>query len=179
MFQSVVTETEGCSTNVNVTPKYRSDAATDASDLTAAITTNGTVKTNVTTAFSCKRVQFELHLATNSSSSTPIVKLFEARGIEKPEIVRVHDVTYAIGSTPSKEVKTIKAFLEGGRTSTTLMKFADLRFKQSTAGTETGDYTWVIMEPGFPKMVTLKHEKGRQPELGIQVRLQEVSFTIS
>lgn len=180
MFQSIVTETEGCSANVNVTPKYRKDTDTgNGTALTAAIITNGTVKTNLTTALSCKRIQFELHLATNSSSSTPIVKLFEARGIEKPETIVVHDVTYAIGSTPSKEVKTIKTFLEGGRTSTTLMKFADLRFKESTAGTSTGDYVWVVMEPGFPKIVALKHEKGRQPELGIQVRLQEVSFTIS
>ena len=30
-----------------------------------------------------------------------------------------------------------------------------------------------------PKEVEIKHEKQRQPELAIQVRLQEVSFTIS
>jgi len=177
MFQSVVTETEGCSADVNVTPKYRSDAATSATTLTAAITTNGTVKTNLSSALSCKRIQFELHFTTNVSASTSEVKLFQARGIEKPETIRIHEVTYNVDSDRTRQADTLKTFLEGGRTSTSLIRFADLRFSDTVA--DSGGYCWVIMEPGYPKFYEHLHEKGRVPMLAATLRLKEVSFTLS
>ena len=177
MFQSVVTETKSCTANLTVQPRYRKDTTTSMANLTAAITSNGVVKTNLTTALSCNRIQFELDLATNSSSSTPEVLFFEARGVEKPETVRIHEATYAIGDTPSRKTESIRTFLRGGRTSTTLIKFGDLRYGDNTAGTAGTDYVYCVMMPGYPKEIEVTHEKSRAPELGIQVRLQEVSFT--
>ena len=176
LWQSVVTETAGCSATIKITPKYRKDTDAASTALSAAITTNGTVKTNLTTALSCNKISFEVYLETNNGTTSPQLLFFQARGIEKPEKIRIHEATYKAVSKPSITTTTVRNFLRDGRNSTSLIKFADLRYGQSTAGT---DYQWVIIEPGYPKEVEITHEKGRQPELGIQVRMREVSYTIS
>lgn len=175
LFQSIITETEDCSAAapvVSVQPMYRKDTDATATNLTAAIVTNGVVKTNLTAELNCKRICFELHLASGASSATPQVRLFGARGIEKPETTRIHEAVYSIGDTPSERAKTIRTFLRGGRTSTSLIRFADLRYGDSVTGT----FVYVVMEPDFPQEIEVKHTKGRQPELGIKVRLREISF---
>jgi len=177
LWQSIVTETKGCTANLTVQPMYRKDAETSATNLTAAITTNGTVKTNLTAALTSNRIQFELHLATNSSTTTPEVLFFEARGVEKPETVRIHEAVYAIGDEPSKRAETIRTFLRGGRTSTSLIRFADLRYGETTGGTAGTDFVYVVVDPGYPQEIEIVHTKGGQPELGIKVRFREVSFT--
>jgi len=177
LYQSIVTENKGLTANLTVQPKYRKDAETSATNLTAALTTNGTVKTNLTTALTCKRIQFELHLATNDNSNTPEVSFIEVRGVEKPETVRIHEAVYAIGDEPSKRVKTIRTFLRGGRTSTSLIRFADLRYGETTGGTAGTDFVYVVMMPGYPQEVEIFQGKGRQPSLGLKCRWQEVSFT--
>ena len=176
MWQSVVTETRYCASGISVTPKYRKNADTSMAALTAAIVTNGIVKTNLTSAISGNRIQFELDLTTNNSSITPEVLYFEVRGVEKPETIRIHDATYSIGSTPNRSVETVRSFLRGGRTSTSLIKFADLRYGDSTQNTT---YSWVIILPGFPEEVEIINEKGRPPELGVRVKMQEIAFTVS
>ncbi len=176
MFQSIVTETGYCATGISVTPKYRKDAESSMTALTAAITSNGVVKTNLTTALSCKRIQFELDFATNDSTKTPEVTYFEARGIEKPETVRIHEAVYSLGTTPTRSVETLRTFLRGGRTSTSLIRFADLRYGDKTSDTS---YSWVIVPPGFPQEIEVLHEKGRPPELALKMRWQEVSYTVS
>ena len=176
LFQSIVTHTKSCEATVTITPKYRKDTDTTATTLTASITANGVIKTNFTSPLSCKRIQFEVDLASDTDTKTPEILLFQARGIEKPETVRIHEAVYKAASKPSITTTTVRNFLRDGRNSTSLIKFADLRYGQSTAGT---DYQWVIIEPGYPKEVEITHEKGRQPELGIQVRMREVSYTIS
>jgi len=176
LFQSIVTEVKGCDSGKTVTPKYRKDTDTSSTALTAAITSNGIAKTNLTSAISCNKIQFELHLATDSSSYTPEVLYFQARGIEKPETVRIYEATYKAISKPSIITTTMRDFLRTGKTSTSLIKFADLRYGESTAGTT---YHLIIIEPGYPREVELIHEKGRKPELGIQVRMREISYTIS
>jgi len=158
---------------ISVRPSYYKDTDTTNTNLTAAITSNGTVKTYLTSAISCNRISFRIDFATNDSSKTPELLYFEARGIEKPEVVRVHDCTYTIGNEPSNRVKTIRTTLRGARTSTSLVKFADLRYGDST---EAG-YVYVVAEPGTPQEVEIKHEKTNQPELGINVRWREVNFS--
>ena len=177
LYQSVVTETTGCGANQTVTPKYRKDTDTSASTLTAAIITNGVNKTNLTSALSCKRIQFELHLATTSSATTPQVLLFIARGAEKPEVFRIHEASYAIGDNPSNRAKTLRALMRTGRSTTSLIKFADLRYGDNTAGTAGTDYVYCVMEPGYPQEIEIIHEKGRDPEVGIKVRLREVNYS--
>ncbi len=176
LYQTIVTETKGCSANITVTPKYRKDTDTSMTSLTSAITTNGVVHTNLTAAIACKRVQYELDLATNDSSKTPEITLFEVRGTEKPETIRIHEAVYTIGDMPSKKSETLKTFLRGGRTSTTLMCFADLRYGQTTSGTAGTDFVYVVMEPGYPQEIDVLHEKGRAPELGIKCRFIELNL---
>ncbi len=178
MWQSIITETKSCATGISVTPWYRKDTDTSATQLAATLTSNGVIKTNLTTALTSKRMQFQFNLATNDSTKTPEVSLFQARGIEKPERIRVHECVYTVADEPSTRVKTIKDFLETGRTTTSLIRFADLRYGQNTASS-AGNYVWVIMQPGYPQPIEVVHEKNRQPELGIKCRFQEVSFTIS
>jgi hypothetical protein len=177
MAQSVTTETASCTANITVQPKYRKDSETSMTNLTAAITTNGVVKTNLTSALAANRFQYEVDLATNSSTATPQVRMLEVRGHEKPETFRVHECVYQAGDEPGHRSKTIRDFLRGGRTSTTLIKLADLRYKESVAGTAGTDYVYVIMEPGSPAEVEMIGEPGRQPEVGLKVRFREVNYT--
>ncbi len=173
LFQSVVTETAGCTTGISVSPKYLKDTDTSATALTASITSNGVVKTDLTTPLSCKRIQFELDLASNDNDVTPEVLYFEARGVEKPERIKIHEAVYAIGDTPSRKTETIRTFFRDARATTNLIRFADLRYGESTA---TSSYTWVVMVPGYPQEVEIIHEKGRAPELGIKCRFIEVNY---
>jgi hypothetical protein len=177
LFQSVITETNGCDSGKTVTPKYRKNTEDgSATGLTAAITSDGVNKTNLTSALDCNKIQFQLDLATDDDDYSPEVLYFQARGIEKPEVVRIHEATYKSGSSPNETSETIRDFLRDGGDSTDLIKFADLRWGESTTGT---NYHWVVLEPGYPQEVEITTQKGRKPELGIQVRFREVSYTVS
>lgn len=176
LFQSIVTETAGCSNSLPVIVKYRADTDTTTESLALPITTNGVVKTDFHDDLSCKRIQFELSFATNDSTTTPEVLYFEARGIEKPETIRIHEATYTMGDTPSRKGKTIRDFLRDGRTSTSLIRFADLRYGQTTA--DAPNYIWVVLMPGSPSEIEILHEKGKSPELGLHCRWQEVNFAV-
>lgn len=156
--------------------KYRDDTDTTATSVISAYNTAGVVETNFSSALSNKRIQFEIHLASDTAAATPVVTYFQAKGVEVPTTVRIHEAYYLVGDRRSDRAKTIRTLLRSARTSSSLLKFADLRYGDSTSGTS---YVWVVMMPGYPKEVEIRHEKRRQPELAIQVRLQEVSFTVS
>ena len=160
--------------------KYRDDSDIGVgTSIIAAHNTSGVHEVNFTSALNNKRIQFELWLASDTNTATPVVTFFQAKGVEKPTTVRVHEAYYSIGDRPTDRAKTIRTLLREGRNSTTLVKLADLRYGQTCQGTASGDYVWCVMMPGYPKEVEIKHEKQRQPELAIQVRLQEVSYTIT
>lgn len=177
LWQSAVIETVNPSANTTVQVKYREDTDTSATECIAAYSTAGITETNFASALNNKRVQFEIHLATIASATTPEVSHFQVKGIEKPTTVRIHEATYSIGSEPSKSAEVIRTFLRGGRTSTTLIRFADLRYGEKTSGTAGTDFVYCIMEPGYPREYEPRHSKGDKPELGITVRLREISFT--
>jgi hypothetical protein len=140
------------------------------------LTTNGHIKTDFSSEIAANKVQFEIHLATATAGTTPRVKYFQARGIEVPETLRVHDVTYLARESGFEDTKTLRDFLRGGRTATTLAKLADLNFHPSgVSGTENVDYVWVKMQ-GHPVEVPIYHAKDRMPEMGVRVRWREVSY---
>ncbi len=160
--------------------KYRDD--TDIGVGTACISahnTSGVHEVYFDNALANKRIQFELWLASGTSTATPVVTFFQAKGVEKPTTVRIHEAYYSIGDKPTERTKTIRTLLRAARDSTTLIKFADLRYGQTVEGTASSDYVWCVMMPGYPREVEVKREKQRAPELGIMVRLQEVNFRIS
>jgi hypothetical protein len=175
MIQSVITETSGCSATVTVTPKYWKNTDSSATGLTAAITTNGVVKTNLTSPLSGNRYQFELDLATGANTSTPIVRLFEVIGEEKPTLYRLHECIYDIGTDIANRTSTLRSFFRTARTSTTLCKFADLRFGETTSGTAGTNYVYVVCESA--NEVEMYNEKSRQTEMGIKVVWREVNYT--
>jgi hypothetical protein len=176
MVQSIVTETEGCSATRTVQPKYRKNTETSWTNLTAAITTNGLVKTMLTSQLTGQRIQFRVDLTTDNSLYSPIVKLFQVLGQEVPTTVRIHECVYSLGDEPARRTSTIRTFLRGARTSTSLVKLADLRYGEAVSGT---NYTWVTCMPGYPQEVEIVTEKNRQPELGVKVRWMEVNYTKS
>lgn len=176
LWQSVVLEVVGGDTGETVEVKYRKDTDTSATSIVAAAATNGIFETNFSAEKSCERIQFEIHLASNTNTATPEVSYFQAKGIEKPVRVRIHEAVYAIGDNPQRRAKTLRDFFRTARTSTTLMKFADLRFGEKTSGTAGTDYVYCVLEPESPEYVEIKHTKGRQPEMGIKVRMREVDF---
>ncbi len=178
LFNRLITDTKGCSATETISPYYRKDTDTTATSLTAAITTNGVVETDFTSLISCKKIQFQVNLASADDTTTPEVLMFRAMGVEKPEAIRVHECVYAIGDQPSNRAETLRTAIRTARTSLTLVRFADLRFGENVLGTAGTDFAYVVCQPGYPKEIEVEHEKGRAPELGIQVRWQEVGNTI-
>lgn len=175
-IQSVITETEACAAGITVTPKYRKNTDSSATALTAAIITNGYVKTDATTEVSCNKISFELHLATNNALITPIVKYFQARGQEQPETIRMHDCTYSVEGGEFEDTQSLRDFLRTGTTATATIRFSDLNFTPAgTGGTENTDWVHVKMM-GRPVEIPVYHEKDKMPELAVQVRFREVSF---
>uniref|UniRef100_A0A6H1ZG67 Putative peptidase n=1 Tax=viral metagenome TaxID=1070528 RepID=A0A6H1ZG67_9ZZZZ len=175
LFQTVVTETINCSATETVSTKYRKDTDTSATALTSAIVTNGVVLTSLSSVLSSKRIQFELHLVTGDFTTTPEVLFFQARGIEKPESIRIHEAVYDISNMLQRRAETFRSNLRTARTTTSLIKFADLRYGDDTAGTAGTDYVWVVMQPSYPQEVEVLQEKGSAPRLGLKVRWQEVT----
>lgn len=180
MWQSLVTETAGCASSggygtIYVTPYYYPENYS-AAVVAGNVITNGTVKTTFTTAILGNKTAFGIALVTGTNTITPQLKFFQARGIERPETVRIYEAIYKVAGRPSVATDTLRDFLRTGRDSTALIKFADLRFGESTASTS---YKWVVFEPGFPIEVEVSQGKGRLPEMGVKVRMREVSFTVS
>ena len=176
LFQYLITETETCSANITIQPKYLKDTDTTASNLTPIIKNNGTLQSYLLNELSSKRIALQFDFVTNDSAVTPALTYFQARGILKPELIRIHDATYIIGDEPHFRTKELRNLLRTARASTSLIRFADLRYGESTSNLT---YHWCIMEAGFPYEQEIRHEKKRQPEMGITVRLREVDFTVS
>jgi len=179
MLQSSVVDVAGLASGVTLQIKYRSDtgSATECVATGTFGTTNGIVEKNFSAALTGKRIQFEIWLASGTSTVTPQVRYFEAKGIEKPTTVKYHNATYAIGDEPTNRAETLRSFFRTARTTTTLLKFADLRYDGTTGGTAGTDYVYCVIEPDFPREVEIVHEKDGRVELGIQIKLREVSFS--
>jgi len=179
LYQSVVVDVAGADTGETWQIKYRKDTDTSMSNATSSTPyiTNGIQEKTFSSALSCNRIQFEIDLASDTSTATPQVRYIELKGIEKPEIVRVHEAVYMIGDQPTDRAKTLRDLFRTARSSTTLIKFADLRFNGTTGGTAGTDYVYCAMEPGYPQEVEILHTKDRQPELGIKVRMREVNYS--
>ncbi len=177
MYQSAILEVAGGASGETVQIKYRKNTDTSATEVIAAAATNGIFETNFSSQLTSKKIQFEIHLASNTSTATPEVRFFQAKGAEKPTTVRIHEATYALDDSPSESGETLRDLLRTGRTSTSLIRFANLNFEEYTSGTAGTNFVYCIMEPGYPREVEIVHLKGREPEQGIQVQLREVSFS--
>ncbi len=177
MYQSAILEVAGGASGETVQIKYRKNTDTSATEVIAAAATNGIFETNFSSELTSKKIQFEIHLASNTSTATPEVRFFQAKGVEKPTTVRIHEATYAIDDSPSQDAEVLRDLLRTGRTSTTLIRFANLNFKEKTSGTAGTDYVNCVFEPGFPREIEIVHLDGRGVEQAIQVQMREVSFT--
>jgi len=165
--QPIAIETEDCAEGKTVQAKYRIDSETAMSTLTDKISTNGVIEAEIRDEIACNKIQFELDLATDASTTTPQVLFFQSKGVEKPDVIRIYHVTYAIGTMPTSKVETVRDLLRTARTSTKLIKWADLRF--TPTGTTGADFEYVVMEPGYPKEVEVFKGKDKAPELGLEV----------
>ena len=176
LWQSAVLEVVGGASGETVQIKYRKDTDTSATECIAAAATNGVFETNFTAELASNKIQFEIHLASDTNTATPEVRYFQAKGVEKPTTVRIHEATYAIDDSPTQNAKVLRNLLRTGRTSTTLIRFANLNFEEKTSGSAGTDYVNCIVEPGFPREIEIVYLDGRAPEQAIQVNLREVSF---
>ena len=177
LWQSAVLEVVGGDTGETVQIQYRKDAETTATECIAAAATNGVFETNFSAELASNKIQFEIHLTSNTEAATPEVRYFQAKGVEKPTTERIHEATYAIDDSPTQNAEVLRDLLRTGRTSTALIRFANLNFEESTGGTAGTDFVYCIMEPGFPMEVEIVHLDKREPEQAIQVQLREVSFS--
>ncbi len=176
-WQSAILQVVGGATGETVQVKYRKDTDTSATSIIAAAVTNGVYESNFSSALTSKRIQFEIHLASNTNTATPEVSYFQAKGVEKPTVVRIHEAVYKMGDKPTDRVSTLRSLLRTAGSTTNLIRFADLRYGDSTVDGKT--YVYVSVEPGWPKEVEILRDKSRQPEIGIQMRMREVSFTLA
>lgn len=174
---STIAETEDLTETENVQPMYLKDQETSYSNLTDPLVSSGVNQTIVKTNIPNNRIQYKLVLSTNQYDSTPVVKLFQVKGTEVPQTIKIHEAVYSLGDEPSRRTSTIRTMLRAARDSTELVKFADLRYGEST-GAYSNAYHWVVLMPGYPQEIEVVQEKGRQPELGLKVRWQEVPFTV-
>jgi hypothetical protein len=170
--QSLITETLGCDAGKTVQPKFRVDDGVSMTDLTSPIVANGTTGTLLTNAVEGNKVQFELDLATDDSAVSPQVLFLQATGIERPEVIRVHHATYTAGTDPNSSVITLRNLLRTARTTTSLIKWADLRY--TPPGTGGSGYSFVVIEPGYPKEIEVFKGKDKPPELGLEIAWREV-----
>ncbi|KKN62194.1 hypothetical protein LCGC14_0514730 [marine sediment metagenome] len=178
LWQSAVLEVVGGTDGETVEIKYRKDATTgDGASCIVAATTSGVFETNFAVELASNKIQFEIHLASNTNTATPEVRYFQAKGVEKPTTVRIHEATYAIDDSPSQNAEVLRDLLRTGRTSTELIRFANLNFEEKTSGTAGTDYVNCVFEPGFPREIEVVHLDGRGAEQAIQVQLREVSFS--
>lgn len=177
ILESIVVETSDCSATQTIIPYYYKDTDTVPTQMAEAITTNGVNKINLTTPIYGKRFSFEFVLTSNSTLTSPVLRKFQALGSEKPESVRIHDCSYTLGHSPYVTAKTIRTFLRGGRTTTSLIKFADLRFGEHVSGTGGTDFTYVTMAPGYPQEVEMTHAITKEPELVVKVRWIETNYS--
>lgn len=173
MWQSAVLEVKGGASGETVQVKYRKDTDTSATECIVAATTNGVYESNFTAELACKRIQFEINLASDTNTATPEVSYFQAKGVEKPTTTRIHEAVYAIGDEPSTRSETLRDLLRTARTSTTLIRFADLRYNETTGGTAGTDFVYAVLEPGYPQEIEVFHrDKGSTPEMGLKVRFR-------
>jgi hypothetical protein len=179
IITSVLVEAYNCSVDNYIQISYckNSDNPLIPSGISAHVTTDGITKINLNASISCKRVKFWLTIWTEDSTISPEIRSFQVLGHEKPTTYKIHEATYNIYSDPATKASTLISFLEGGRTSTSLIKFARLNFGEKTTGTAGTDYKYVIMEPGYPKLISVYDEKNMQGDYAIQCRFREVNFT--
>ena len=177
LWQSAVLEVVGGDTGETVQIQYRKDAETTATECIAAAATNGVFETNFSAELASNKIQFEIHLTSNTEAATPEVRYFQAKGVEKPTTERIHEATYAIDDSPTQSAEVLRDLLRTGRTSTTLIRFANLNFEESTGGTAGTDFVYCVFEPGSPEEVEIIHLDGRSPEQAIKVSMREVSFS--
>ncbi len=177
LWQSVILEVKGGASGETVSVSYRKDTDTTATTCTPVSSTNGVYETLFFSELNCKKVQFQLDLASDTSTATPEVSYFQAKGVEKPTVTRIYDAVYSLGDEPSARAATLRKLLRDAQASTSLIRFADLRYDETTSGVAGKDFVYCVIEPGYPQEVMGTHRaKGSQPEMGIHVRLREVNY---
>jgi len=178
MIQSVVTRAINLSATETISVDYLKDTETSWTSMISAITTSGTVETYLTTPITFKKISFKITIASDTTDTTtvPTLEHFQVNGVLKPEVGRVHECTYMADSKTGLRGSTIRNALRTARTSTTMVKFADLTYDESTSGT---NYHWVVMLPGYPQEITVVHQKGQPAEKAIKCRWLEVDYPVT
>jgi len=189
LFQTAIVEAHNISTSNYLNVSYQKNEEGTMTTVSSNIVTPGITENIISlngdgaTLLVGKRFQFQITftIGTNLVYGIPYVDYVELRGLEMPEPVRIHDVTYALRDIPNGDnVKTLRDFLRTAETTTSLVKLADLRMqRQRVTGTTSTDYVWVMIEPGYPQELELRQESGMKPELLVRCRWKEVSFTVS
>lgn len=175
LFQSVITETLDCGSGQTVTIKYRKDTDTSATTITSPIEDNGFIKTDFNEQIDCNKIQFEIHLATDDSTSTPRVRYFQARGMEVSEDLKVYNAFYSVKESQFESAKDLIDFLREGKSTTSLVKFTNLHDSpKGLKGDKGRDWIWVKMMG--VKETTVFHGINREPEVAVNVMMREVSF---
>jgi hypothetical protein len=177
IWQSVVVETANCTASDRIYLAYRDDADTTSTTIVASFYTNGVQELKLSSALTNKRIAIEIIFDIDAHVTTPPeVRYLELKGIEVPEVTKLHTCTFEVGDEPEIRAKTIMDYLDTARASTSLIKFADLRRGMLTSDTT---YKWVVVEPGYPRFTEVTHENSRHPEYAVECVFREVDYTVS
>jgi len=157
--------------------RYRDDTDTSSTQLISAFNTGGLTETVFGSAINDNRIQYELHLASDTSSATPVVTYFQAKGIEKPTVVRTHEMVLKAYDGKTNQAKTLRNLLRDSGSSTSLVRFADIGFGQKVSGTAGTDYYNCVVEPGYPLEQRILTNRNGTTEMGVKLVLREVNFS--
>ena len=161
LLQAITMECRGSmDANVNVTPYYEIDESGSWVQIGSAayIAAAAATKKYLTANISYKKIRFKIALNTNDSTKTPIVKLFATHGQVRPPFTKLYDFWVDVSRGEGLN-KTIRSFLLGGRTSTSLITLVD-RF-------DTSNY--IVFLPGYPKEEEIINEARRESTPAIHV----------
>ena len=169
LIQSITMENRGSmDANVKVTPYYEIDEGSPVQIGSAAyIAAAAPTKKYLTANVSYNKIRFKLMLASNAVAKTPIVKSFTASGQLRPEYTKLYDFTVIVGDTRSMTSKTIRDFLVGGRSSTSLVTLED----------RLGTSHYVVFLPGYPEEVEILDEVTKQYTMAMHIMAIEVDWS--
>lgn len=111
-------------------------------------------------AVSYKKIRFRI----KPLITTAVIRSMTVHGQLRPERIKLFDFVVDVGDNRTRPAKTIRDFLDGGRTSTSTVTLVD-RFGTS----------WdVVILPGYPEEIEVKDTTGKQSSLAMRIVAMEV-----
>jgi len=119
-------------------------------------------------SISCYRVRLKVELFSDSTTLTPVLKMFILRGILRPEITRSIDFAIVLGQSDTRKVASDLAFIRTGRVASEPITLKDLRF---------GTTRYITFLSNSPMEMEDIDEASKQPSYKARILAQELNWS--